>query len=343
MSNPTKNYKIIVDSKHFGNMKGISPAEVAKKAAGKILGLSNNKITKFSMVETKNGKIRNYKAFKENLIRPYHKNGKLIKCRIIVKKIGKHTGGGEAEKLSNIYNKPEFNEEDKKKIKDEMVIINNSTNVSDNYYPYNLTKNIEELAGDIIGLRNLVLGANDPIRHFFKNYSIEIDVDEYGWMKMSYEDYEVNYDFTGDENSFSLNIYNLDNAIDIDTEEFKQNCNKYVEFLKKIYTEAKISIDYGSKGSNSNGSSSNGSSSNGSSSNGSSSKGSNSNGSNSNGSNSNGSRSNSSNGLRSNGSNGLRSNGLRSNGSSSKGSNSNGSSSNGLRSNGLRSNGSNYY
>ena len=94
MSSPLKNYKIIVDSKHFGNMKGISPAEVAKKAAGKILGKSNNRITQFSMIETKNGKIRNYKAFKENLIRPYKKNGRLITCRIIVKKIGKHTGGG---------------------------------------------------------------------------------------------------------------------------------------------------------------------------------------------------------------------------------------------------------
>jgi hypothetical protein len=105
MSSTTKNYKIIVDSKHFGNMKGIRPAEVAKKAAGKILGLSNNRIAQFSMIETKNGKIRNYKAFKENLIRPYKKNGKLITCRIIVKKIGKHTGGGEADILSEIYKK----------------------------------------------------------------------------------------------------------------------------------------------------------------------------------------------------------------------------------------------
>ena len=76
-SGTSKNYKIIVDSKHFGNMKGFSPAEVAKRAAGKILGLSN-KINRFSLVETKNGKIRNYKVSKENLIRPYKKNGKLI-------------------------------------------------------------------------------------------------------------------------------------------------------------------------------------------------------------------------------------------------------------------------
>ena len=115
MISSTKNYKIIVDSIHFGNMRGISPAEVAKKAAGKILGLSNdrNRFTKFSMIETKNGKIRNYKAFKESLIRPYKKNGKLITCRIIVKKNSKHTGGGEAEILSQIYKKSEFSEEDK--------------------------------------------------------------------------------------------------------------------------------------------------------------------------------------------------------------------------------------
>jgi hypothetical protein len=105
MISSTKNYKIIVDSKHFGNMKGISPAEVAKKAAGKILGLSNNRnrYTQFSIIETKNGKIRNYKADKEHLIRPYKKNGKLITCRIIVKKNDKHTGGGEADILSKIY------------------------------------------------------------------------------------------------------------------------------------------------------------------------------------------------------------------------------------------------
>jgi hypothetical protein len=54
MSSPPKNYKIIVDSKHFRNMKGICPAEVAKKAAGKILSLSNNRITQFSIIETKN-------------------------------------------------------------------------------------------------------------------------------------------------------------------------------------------------------------------------------------------------------------------------------------------------
>jgi len=146
MSSTTKNYKIIVDSKHFGNMKGIRPAEVAKKAAGKILGLSNNRITQFSMIEIKNGKIRNYKAVKENLIRPYKKNGKLITCRIIVKKIGKHTGGGEADILSEIYKKKKFTKEDIKTIKAAMFIENIFIDeFKTNYNPYNLTETINKL------------------------------------------------------------------------------------------------------------------------------------------------------------------------------------------------------
>ena len=259
MSSPLKNYKIIVDSKHFGNMKGISPAEVSKKAAGKILGKSNNRITQFSMIETKNGKIRNYKAFKENLIRPYKKNGKLITCRIIVKKIGKHTGGGEAEKLSkNIYNKETLSEQDIEKIKATMVIRNTETLEEDFYDPYDIGQTIKDLATDedIGGIRDLELGENDPVRHFFAEYSIEIDYENDGWIKMScvkYDNrsitigtYKVNYDFSGSKSKFSLNIYNLSSSKD--TIKFKQNCDKYVEFLKKIYPESKISVYYVTNG-----------------------------------------------------------------------------------------------
>jgi hypothetical protein len=45
----------------------------------------------FSIQENK--KIRHYDANRENLIRPYHKNGKLVKYRIVVKKMGKQVGG----------------------------------------------------------------------------------------------------------------------------------------------------------------------------------------------------------------------------------------------------------
>jgi len=86
-----KTYKIIVDSKPFANIRGSSPAEVAKKAASKILGNSLNHV-RFS-IQAKTGKIRNYDAKRENLVRPYHKNGKLVKYRIVVKKLGKQVGG----------------------------------------------------------------------------------------------------------------------------------------------------------------------------------------------------------------------------------------------------------
>lgn len=99
MSNRIKTYKIIVDSKLFANMRGASPAEVAKKAASKILGNSLNRV-RFS-IQAKTGKIRHYDAKRENLVRPYHKNGKLIKYRIVVKKLGKQVGGTFPPNLQN--------------------------------------------------------------------------------------------------------------------------------------------------------------------------------------------------------------------------------------------------
>ena len=264
-SGTSKNYKIIVDSKHFGNMKGFSPAEVAKRAAGKILGLSN-KINRFSLVETKNGKIRNYKVSKENLIRPYKKNGKMITFRIIVKKIGKHTGGVIGPLPKEIYEKKEFTEEDIKEIKARMFIENTYENDYDNYDPYNLELMINNLSTDENG-HGLVLSSHDPIHHFFKEYSIEIDHDNLGWMKISVsthrkKPYIVNYEFSGNEKNFLLVIYNLQEAWN--KKEIKKNCTNYVNFLRKLYPESKIDIFYSgnSKGSNSNGSNSNGSNSN---------------------------------------------------------------------------------
>ncbi len=92
MNSKIKTYKIIVDSKPFANIRGSTPAEVAKKAASKILVNSLNRV-RFSIVEAKKGKIRYYDAKLENLVRPYHKNGKLVKYRIVVKKLGKQIGG----------------------------------------------------------------------------------------------------------------------------------------------------------------------------------------------------------------------------------------------------------
>ena len=91
MNNRIKTYKILIDSKPFANMRGSTPAEVAKKAASKILENSLNRV-RFSIQE-KTRKIRHYDAKRENLVRPYRKNGKLITCRIVVKKLGKQVGG----------------------------------------------------------------------------------------------------------------------------------------------------------------------------------------------------------------------------------------------------------
>jgi hypothetical protein len=92
MNSKIKTYKIIVDSKLFANIRGSTPAEFAKKAASKILGNSLNRV-RFSIVDAKTGKFRHYDAKRENLVRPYRKNGKLITSRIVVKKIGKQVGG----------------------------------------------------------------------------------------------------------------------------------------------------------------------------------------------------------------------------------------------------------
>ena len=91
MNNNIKTYKILLDSKLFTNIRGPSPVEVAKKAASKILGNSLNYV-RFS-IQAKTGKIRHYDAKRENLVRPYHKNGKLVKYRIVVRKLGKQVGG----------------------------------------------------------------------------------------------------------------------------------------------------------------------------------------------------------------------------------------------------------
>jgi hypothetical protein len=91
MNTNIKTYKILINSNPFSNIRGASPAEVAKKAASKILGNSMNRV-RFS-IQAKTGKIQYYDAKRENLVRPYHKNGKLVKYRIVVKKQGKQVGG----------------------------------------------------------------------------------------------------------------------------------------------------------------------------------------------------------------------------------------------------------
>lgn len=270
MSSPPKNYKIIVGSKHFGNMNGICPAEVAKKAASKILSLSNNRITQFSIIETKNGKNRNYKAFKENLIRPYKKNGKLIKCRIIVKKLVKHTGGGDIRELL-VKSKREFTEAEIISIKKEMFVYNCITNSNitepEYYEPYNLTEKNRKLIqeGNSNGLMStefLELGENDPILYFFPKEVFNIgfilrdDKGTIGHMTLSYENPDdpdkkecnICYEFAGDKDSFVLHIYNLNSCFGkltkTDAAWLLERWESYISFLKKLYPSADISFNF---------------------------------------------------------------------------------------------------
>lgn len=90
--NNQKSYKIIARSKKMRNICGASPAEVAKKVALKLL-VKNIYSMYFSIIEIKTNKIIHYQSNKKELARPYHKNGKLVKYRIIVKKMGNQVGG----------------------------------------------------------------------------------------------------------------------------------------------------------------------------------------------------------------------------------------------------------
>lgn len=90
--NNQKSYKIIVHSKKMRNIRGSCHAEVAKKVALKLL-VKNIYSIYFSIIEVKTNKIIYYCSDKKELLRPYHKNGKLVKYRIFVKKMGKQVGG----------------------------------------------------------------------------------------------------------------------------------------------------------------------------------------------------------------------------------------------------------
>jgi hypothetical protein len=85
--NNQKTYKIIIGSKKIRNIRGKNSSEVAKKVASKLL-INNIYSIYFSLVLIKTNKIVHYYA-----MRPYNKNGKLVKYKIIVKKIKNQIGG----------------------------------------------------------------------------------------------------------------------------------------------------------------------------------------------------------------------------------------------------------
>lgn len=139
MNTKIKTYKILVDSKPFANIRGSTPAEVSKKAASKILGNSLNRV-RFS-IQAKNGKIRHYDAKRENLVRPYHKNGKFVKYRIVVKKLGKQVGGTYSPNLED-ENDPIFTFFPKREYRIEIISVENNSEINSQVPPkYHITSN----------------------------------------------------------------------------------------------------------------------------------------------------------------------------------------------------------
>ena len=92
---PTRKFKIIINSKECGTFSGPTPSAVAKKVVKKLCGKSN-KTVKFSLKECKRGceKVCGpYQGRMEKLDRPYKRGGKTITHRVVCGKVQKMRGG----------------------------------------------------------------------------------------------------------------------------------------------------------------------------------------------------------------------------------------------------------
>ena len=92
---PSRKFKIIVNSKECGICSGSSPSAVAKKVVKKLCG-SSSKAVKFSLKECKRGCEREcgpYQGRMEKLDRPYKRGGKTITHLVVCGKVRKMKGG----------------------------------------------------------------------------------------------------------------------------------------------------------------------------------------------------------------------------------------------------------
>ena len=194
----------------------------------------------------------------------------MIKCRIIVKKLVKHTGGEDISKLL-VKSKREFTEAEIIRIKKEMFvyncILNSKITNPKHYEPYNLTETNKILIEDgnskgLMSTEFLELGENDPILYFFPKTDFNIgfilrdDEGTIGHMTLSYEkpdhpdkrECNICYEFTGDEDSFVLHIYNLNSCFGkltkTDASWLLVRWESYISFLKKLYPSADISFNF---------------------------------------------------------------------------------------------------
>lgn len=92
---PTRKFKIIVNSKECGTCSGPTPSAVAKKVVKKLCGTSSQMV-RFSLKECKRGCEREcgpYQGRMEKLDRPCKRGGKTITHRVVCGKVRKMRGG----------------------------------------------------------------------------------------------------------------------------------------------------------------------------------------------------------------------------------------------------------
>ena len=96
---PTRKFKIIVNSKECGTCSGPTPSVVAKKVVKKLCG-NSKKMIKFCLKECKRGCERvcgPYQGRMEKLDKPYKRSGKTITHRVVCGKVRKMRGGENIE------------------------------------------------------------------------------------------------------------------------------------------------------------------------------------------------------------------------------------------------------
>jgi len=238
MSRIEKNYKIIVDSKSFGNIHGANPAEAAKKAANKILKSPSkyNSSCSFAIVEIKTGKIWYYNAEQKKLVNPYEKDGKIIKFRITVKKGTNYTFNNPYYFKKYLVGKLDEAWEREKLLKNDLNEENN-IQLSNKKFQHERILEVPELNNfSMNNPPNRQAHRDHPIWKFFPKelYYISHDNDMWEAIIMSKEHKTcIHFNFTDNE----ANLNYLSTCGDDKKYSYSENLKRFIKFakfLKKI-------------------------------------------------------------------------------------------------------------
>lgn len=237
----------MVDSKLFANMRGASLAEVAKKAASKILKSSSKYGScDFAIFETKTGKIWYYNAEQKKLVNPYEKDGKIIKFRINVKKGTNYT-------FNNPYYFKKYLVGKLDEAWEREKILTNSLNEENNIqlpnkkFQHNRILNIPQSNNNIMNNSpNKQAHRDHPIWKFFPKelYYISSDSDAWEEIIMSKTEHKTCIQFNFTDNIANLNY--LGKCGDDKKYSYSENLKRFIKFakfLKKIDNRlSKISL-----------------------------------------------------------------------------------------------------